>query len=202
VLRCEDGIILPGLAVAEFFIDNPFISVTTSLSVSRFWNPGLTQVASITGAVGVSFIVTLFASIVNYIREEGLRKDTVVNVIGYGLIVAIMTSVGMMNIEMITTTDQTVRVATSVENFNLLLEDQSVLAQYEGTDEERMFQANVDIIAERAKQAVLNEATLLVFPEDAFVCPSLPVKRLSARCRRSQRRTASISCCRCSAALF
>ena len=79
--------------------------------------------------VGVSFIVTLFASIVNYIWEEGLRMDTVINVIGYGLVVVVITSIGMMNIEKITTTDQTVRVATSVENFNLLLEDQSILAQ-------------------------------------------------------------------------
>ena len=159
------------VAVAEFFIDNPFISVMTSLSVSQFWNLGLMQVASITGVVGVSFIVTLFACIVNYIWEEGLRKDTVINVIAYGLVVVVITSIGMMNIEKITTTDQTVRVATSVENFNLLLGDQSILDQYEGTDEEKMFQANIDIITERARQAVQNESTLLVFPEDAFVCP-------------------------------
>ena len=159
------------VAVSEFFIDNPFISVMTSLSVSQFWNLGLMQVASITGVVGVSFIVTLFACIVNYIWEEGLRKDTVINVIAYGLVVVVITSIGMMNIEKITTTDQTVRVATSVENFNLLLGDQSILDQYEGTDEEKMFQANIDIITERARQAVQNESTLLVFPEDAFVCP-------------------------------
>lgn len=159
------------VAVAEFFIDNPFISVMTSLSVSQFWNLGLMQVASITGVVGVSFIVTLFACIVNYIWEEGLRKDTVINVIAYGLLVVVITSVGMMNIEKITTTDQTVRVAASVENFNLLLSDPSIMDQYEGTDEEKMFQANIDIIAERARQAVQNESTLLVFPEDAFVCP-------------------------------
>ena len=159
------------VAVAEFFIDNPFISVMTSLSVSQFWNLGLMQVASITGVVGVSFIVTLFACIVNYIWEEGLRKDTIINVIAYGLVVVVITSIGMMNIEKITTTDQTVRVATSVENFNLLTGDPSILSQYEGTDEEKMFQANIDIITERARQAVQNGSTLLVFPEDAFVCP-------------------------------
>ncbi len=159
------------VAVAEFFIDNPFISVMTSLSVSQFWNIGLMQVASITGVVGVSFIVTLFACIVNYIWEEGLRKDTVINVIVYGLVVVVITGTGMMNIEKITTTDQTVRVATSVENFNLLTGDPSIMDQYEGTDEEKMFQANIDIITERAGQAVQNESTLLVFPEDAFVCP-------------------------------
>ena len=159
------------VAVAEFFIDNPFISVMTSLSVSQFWNIGLMQVASITGVVGVSFIVTLFACIVNYIWEEGLRRDTVINVIVYGLVVVVITGIGMMNIEKITTTDQTVRVATSVENFNLLTGDPSIMEQYEGTDEEKMFQANIDIITERARQAVQNESTLLVFPEDAFVCP-------------------------------
>ena len=115
------------VAVAEFFIDNPFISVMTSLSVSQFWNIGLMQVASITGVVGVSFIVTLFACIVNYIWEEGMRKDTVINVIGYGLVVVAITGTGMMNIEKIITTDQTVRVATSVENFNLLTGDPSII---------------------------------------------------------------------------
>ena len=157
------------VAVAEFFIDNPFISVMTSLSVSQFWNLGLMQVASVTGVVGVSFIVTLFACIVNYIWEEGLSKETLSNAVGYGIVVVIITSLGMMTIEKITTNDQTVRVAASVENFNTLLEDTSILEKYSGSDEEKMYQASLAIIAERAKQAVQNESTLLVFPEDAFI---------------------------------
>ena len=36
------------VAVAEFFVDNPFVSVMTSLSVSQFWNIGLMQMASVT----------------------------------------------------------------------------------------------------------------------------------------------------------
>ena len=159
------------VAVSEFFIDNPFISVMTSLSVSQFWNLGLMQIASVTGVVGVSFVVTLFASVANYIWEEGIRKDTVMNAVGYGIFVVLITGIGMTTVEKITTTDQTVKVAASVENFNLLLEDKSILACYEGSDEEKMFQANVDIIKERAEQAARNEAALLVFPEDAFVCP-------------------------------
>ena len=131
------------VAAAEFFVDNPFISVMTSLSVSQFWNLDIMQVASVTGVVGVSFIVTLFASIINYIWEEGLRKDTVINVIGYGIVVVIITSIGMFNIEKITTTDQTVRIAAGVENFNLLLKDKSILERYSGTDEEKMLQANL-----------------------------------------------------------
>ena len=158
------------VAAAEFFIDNPFISVMTSLSVSQFWNLGLMQVASVTGVVGVSFIVTLFASIVNYIWEEGIRKDTVMNAVAYGIVVVTIISIGMSNIEKITTMDQTVRVAASVEDFNLLLEDQSILDQYDGSGEDKMLLANLDIINERAKQAVENESTLLVFPEDAFAC--------------------------------
>ena len=158
------------VAVAEFFIDNPFISVMTSLSVSQFWNLGLMQVASITGVVGVSFIVTLLASLVNYIWEEGARKSTVANISGYGIAVVIIMSIGMSSVETITTTDQTVRVAAGVENFNLLLEDKSILERYTGSDEEKMIQANVDIITERAKRAVQNESSLLVFPEDAFAC--------------------------------
>ena len=159
------------VAVSEFFIDNPFISVMTSLSVSQFWNLGLMQIASVTGVVGVSFVVTLFASVANYIWEEGIRKDTVINAVVYGIVVVVITGIGMTTVEKITTSDKTVRVAASVENFNLLLEDKSILARYDGSDEEKMFQANADIIIARAKQAVQNEATLLVFPEDAFICP-------------------------------
>ncbi len=158
------------VAVAEFFIDNPFISVMTSLSVSQFWNLGLMQAASVTGVVGVSFIVTLLASLVNYIWEEGARKSTVANISGYGIAVVVIMSIGMSSVETITTTDQTVRVAAGVENFNLLLEDKSILERYTGSDEEKMIQANVDIITERAKRAVQNESALLVFPEDAFAC--------------------------------
>lgn len=158
------------VAVAEFFIDNPFISVMTSLSVSQFWNMGLMQVASVTGVVGVSFIVTLFAPVVNYIWEKGIRKETVMNAVGYGIVVVVITGIGMFTVEKITTTDQTVRVAAGVENTNLLLEDKSILERYTGSDEEKMFQANMDIISERAKQAVQNEAALLVFPEEAFAC--------------------------------
>lgn len=166
------------VAVAEFFIDNPFISVMTSLSVSQFWNLGLMQVASVTGVVGVSFIVTLFACIVNYIWEEGLSKKTLSNAVGYGIVVVVIASFGMMTIEKITTNDQTVRVAASVENFNTLFEDTSILAKYSGTDEEKMYQANLDIITERAKQAAQNKSTLLVFPEDAFIARGGEADRL------------------------
>lgn len=158
------------VAAAEFFIDNPFVSVMTSLSVSQFWNLGLMQVASVTGVVGVSFIVTLFASIVNYIWEKGVNSRTVINAVGYGIAVLIITSIGMLTVEKITAVDQTVRVAAGVENFNQLLKDKSILYKYTGSDEEKMLQANVDIIAERAKKAVQNESTLLVFPEEAFAC--------------------------------
>ena len=72
------------MAAVEFFVDNPFISVMTSLSVSQFWNIGLMQFAS-------------------------------------------------------------------VENFNLLQKDETILAEYSGTDEEKLFQANTDIIRERAR---------------------------------------------------
>ena len=169
------------VAVAEFFIDNPFISVMTSLSVSQFWNLGLMQVASVTGVVGVSFIVTLFAAIVNYIWEEGIRKETVAHAIVYGIVVVIITSIGMSSIDKITTSDRTVRVAASVENFNLLLQDESILARYVGSDEEKMFQANIDIINERAKQAVQDKSSLMVFPEDAFVCPESSVEQFIER---------------------
>lgn len=166
------------MAVAEFFIDNPFISVMTSLSVSQFWNLGLMQIASVTGVVGVSFIVTLFASVANYIWEEGIRKDTVMNAVVYGILVVVITGAGMTAVEKITASDKTVKVAASVENFNLLLEDKSILSRYNGSDEEKMFQANIEIIRERAKQAVQNEAKLLVFPEDAFICSEHSTEKL------------------------
>ena len=158
------------VAVAEFFIDNPFVSVMTSLSVSQFWNIGLMQVASVTGVVGVSFIVTLFASLVNYIWEKGIYKATVINAVCYGILLVIIISAGMFRVEKIITADKTVRVAAGIENYNLLFENQSILEKYSGSDDEKTFQANIDIIAERAKQAAQNEATLLVFPDEAFEC--------------------------------
>ena len=158
------------VAVAEFFIDNPFVSVMTSLSVSQFWNLGLMQVASVTGVVGVSFIVTSFASVANYIWEEGLRKATILYAVCYGVVVVAITGIGMTTIEKITTTDQTVKVAAGIEDLDLLLEDKSILAQYEGSDEEKLFQAFYDILNTSAKQAVQNGAALLVFPEEAFGC--------------------------------
>ena len=142
----------------------------TSLSVSQFWNLGLMQFASVTGVVGVSFMVTLFASVANYVWEEGLRKETIMVAAGYGLAVVAITGIGMFSVEKITTLDQTVRVATSVENINLLASDPSVLNKYTGSDEEKLLQACKDVISERAKQATQNDATLLVFPEDAFGC--------------------------------
>lgn len=57
-----------------------------------------------------------------------------------------------------------------MENTNLLIEDKSILAQYSGSDEEKLLQACFDIIKKRAAQAAQNGAVLLVFPEEAFEC--------------------------------
>lgn len=159
------------VAICEFFIDNPFISVMTSLSVSQFWNIGLMQLASITGVVGVSFIVTLCASIINLLLEEGFNKKTTTTAIIYGLVVILVTGIGMKSISKITTGDKTVRVATSVENFNSLIKNMNYLELYEGTPKEKLEKAALYVINERAKNATYNGASILVFPEDAFICP-------------------------------
>ncbi len=158
------------VAVCEFFIDNPFISVMTSLSVSQFWNIGLMQLASITGVVGVSFVVTLCASVVNFVWEEGLNKKTVITALTYGIAVVLITGIGMFSIDRITTGDKTVRVATSVEGIETLAENPEVLDKYEGTQMEKLMNASLDIIEQRAKDAKYNGSTILVFPEEAFEC--------------------------------
>ena len=158
------------VAVFEFFIDNPFVSVMTSLSVSQFWNIGLMQLASVTGVVGVSFIVTLCASVVNYMWEEGLNPKTIISAVGYGVIVVAITSIGMSGIYKIITEDQTVRVATCVDNVNLIAQNADILDEYEGTSMDKLIDACIDIIETRAKNAVNNESSVLVFPEDAFAC--------------------------------
>ena len=71
------------------------------------------QVASVTGVVGVSFIVTLFASVANYVWEEGISKKTLKIAVGYEIFVVVLISIGMSTIE---------KIAASVENFNLLFE--------------------------------------------------------------------------------
>lgn len=158
------------VAVAEFFIDNPFVSVMTSLSVSQFWNIGLMQLASVTGVVGVSFIVTLCASVVNYIWEEGLNRKTAVNAAIYGVAVVLITGIGMSSVTKITTGDQTVRVAASIYNTNYFAENLSVFDKYEGDAMEKIVKASIDVIDECAKDAAYNGSTMLVFPEDAFSC--------------------------------
>ncbi len=158
------------VAALEFFIDNPFVSVMTSLSVSQFWNIGLMQLASVTGVVGVSFIVTLCASVVNYIWEDGLNKKTAINAVTYGIVVVMITGIGMGSIHKITTKDQTVRVAASVENTNFLAGNLGALEKYDGTAMGKIVKASLDTIEARAKDAVYNESSVLVFPEDAFVC--------------------------------
>ena len=158
------------VAVVEFFIDNPFVSVMTSLSISQFWNLGLMQFASITGVVGVSFIVTFGASVVNFIWEDGLNRKTVINAVVYGLTVILITGIGMYNIQKITTENRTVRVATSAENINLLTENMEVLEDYDGTTMDKIIGVSLDVIRENAKAAVCNGSSILVFPEDAFAC--------------------------------
>ncbi len=158
------------VVIAEFFIDNPFVSVMTSLSLSQFWNIGLMQLASVTGVVGVSFTVALFASVVNFVWEEGLQKKTVTTATVYGILVVMITGLGICNIDRITTDDKTVRVATSMENFNLFIENKSLLDKYEGTEIEKVVKASVDMIRASAKKAAYNESGILVFPETAFAC--------------------------------
>ena len=158
------------VAVAEFFIDNPFISVMTSLSVSQFWNIGFMQLASVTGVVGISFIVTLCACVVNYIWEDGVNRKTVINAVSYVVAVVLITGIGMNSITKITKYDQTVRVAASVDNINYLAENADKLEKYEGTVTEKIIKASLDIIEGRAKDAEYNGSSVLVFPEDAFVC--------------------------------
>ena len=156
------------VAVCEFFIDNPFVSVMTSLSVSQFWNLGLMQFASITGVVGVSFIVTFLACVVNYIWEEGLVKKTIVCTCVYGIALVMITGIGMSSVKLITTGDETVRVATSVYCLNIFADSPDILLQYEGSTSEKLTKASIDIIDKAVKDAVYNRASILVFPEIAF----------------------------------
>ena len=156
------------VAVCEFFIDNPFVSVMTSLSVSQFNNISLMQVASVTGVVGVSFIVTLFASTVNYLWEEGKSKGAIRLATGYAAGLAVILILGGFVVPKLNTADQTIRVAASLENINTVTDD--ILDEYEGTDMEKRFQVSVDIVSARAKQAAVSGSKILVFPEDAFVC--------------------------------
>lgn len=158
------------VAVSEFFVDNPFVSVMTSLSVSQFWNIGLMQFSGITGVVGVSFIVTMCASVVNYLWEDGFNKKTTISAASYILALVLIIGIGMSSIQRITTGDQTVRVAAAVENVNLFAENLEIFDDYEGTAKEKLVKASLDIIEYRTKDASYNGSSVLVFPEDAFMC--------------------------------
>lgn len=151
------------VAIAEFFIDNPFVGIITSLSVSQFWNLGLMQIASITGVVGVSFIVTSLASVVNYVLENGIRKSTLSVILIYAVFVIAVTGVGMANVNKgkISTLDKTVRVATAVDDMG------AHFSEYKD-NLEAFYDKSIEIISKRAREAVSNGSSILVFPEDAF----------------------------------
>lgn len=76
----------------------------------------------------------------------------------------------MSSIQKITTGDQTVRVATSVDNTNMFAENIDVFEKYDGLSKEKIISASLDVIEDRARDAVYNESSVLIFPEDAFSC--------------------------------
>lgn len=121
------------------------------------------QLASITGVVGVSFVVTFLASIVNYIWEDGIKKSTLITGITYAVVVVVITGVGMANVNKvkITTLDKTMRVATAVDDMG------SHIVEFR-EDLEGFINLSHDIVSKRAKEAASNGSSVLVFPEDAF----------------------------------
>lgn len=151
------------VAMCEFFIDNPFVGIITSLSVSQFWNLGLMQISSVTGVVGVSFIVTLLASIVNYTLEYGIRKSTLSVILVYSVFVIVVTGIGMANVNKgkISTLDKTIRVATVVDDMGAHIEEYK-------DNLEAFYNKSIETISKRAYEAVINGSSILVFPEDAF----------------------------------
>lgn len=60
--------------------------------------------------------------------------------------------------------------------------------KYNGSNEEKMIQVNVDIISERAKQAMLNKSNLLVFPQDTFGCSETSYKQFIKRVQYCKRK--------------
>ncbi|MDO5427301.1 MAG: hypothetical protein Q4F54_06780 [Coriobacteriia bacterium] len=139
------------VAICEFFIDNPFVGIITSLSVSQFWNLGLMQVASVTGVVGVSFIVTLLASVVNYVMENGFKKSTLSVLLIYSVFVIVVTGVGMANVNKgkISTLDKTVRVATAVDDMGAHFNEYK-------DNLDAFYDKSMEIISQRATEAVIN----------------------------------------------
>ena len=153
------------VAMAEFFIDNPFVGIITSLSVSQFWNLGLMQVASVTGVVGVSFIVTMLASVINFSMENGIRKSTLSVILVYSVFVIAVTGVGMANVNKgkISTLDKTARVATAVDDMGARLKGYN-------NNYDTFYDDSMETISKRAYEAAINASSILVFPEDAFFC--------------------------------
>lgn len=121
------------------------------------------QVASVTGVVGVSFVVTLLASVVNYALENGIRKSTLSVILVYAVFVIAVTGVGMalVNKGKISTLDKTIRVATAVDDMGPLILDYK-------DNVDAFYNKSIETISKRANEAAINGSTILVFPEDAF----------------------------------
>jgi len=139
-----------------------------SLAYTQYGNLPLVQVVSITGIWGVSFLITWFASVTNWVWEQNVNWSKVRG--GVGLYTGILTMVlllGGARLVLFSPQSTTVRVAAVTRSFDLL----SHVADCEQGDWEcisKVTSESLDVYIEDSQQAVLAGAKIIVWQEGAI----------------------------------
>ncbi len=164
-------LVFPVVSAAFEFLTiwpNPLTSYG-SLAYSQFGNAYLTQVVSITGLWGVTFLVSWFAAMVNWIWEEGaawprIRRGVTV----YASVMLVILLYGVIRLTYFMPQPGTVRVHGVVENDYTRQEWVTEIKPLQVADPDG-FRAATQSLSERYIQATIRQAQagaqIVVWPE-------------------------------------
>ena len=139
-----------------------------SLAYTQYGNLPLVQVVSITGIWGVSFLITWFAAVANWVWEQNANWSKVRGGVSlYAGILAIVLLLGGASLVLFPPQSTTVRVATVTRSFDLF----SRVAECEEGDWEcirKLTSESLYVYLEDSQQAVLAGAKIIVWQEGAI----------------------------------
>lgn len=154
------------LALVEFINAQLGIGTWGVMTYSQFRFPEFMQTASLIGIYGMAFVMGWFASIVNYLWEEGFsRKGLLRGGLLYGLILTSLIFYGFLRLELFSAPESTVRVAAVTNH-----EDQfPALAEREDISQHLSSRIIIDQQLENTRRAVSLGAKIVVWNEWALV---------------------------------
>ncbi len=155
---------------------NPY-GTWASLAYTQYGNLPLVQLVSVTGLWGLSFLITWFASVVNWAWEQGFDWPRVR--LGVGLYVGILGAVllfGSARVALFPPEADTVRVASLTPSRDLLAERQKIFDRFVSgepmTDAQwesgrALWNTILDDLVERSQLEARAGAKIVVWPEGA-----------------------------------